>query len=107
MKITLNTKHSIGDIIKIKEKRSFSETCEICDGKKKVAIKDKTFECPNCYGQGSLIKYKTIEEEVKIHKMEIEFCQDHSNNDKIEAYCKYTFIGGEDGQGEIMERIEL
>lgn len=107
MKITLNTKHGIGDFVKIKEKRSFAETCEICDGKKKITVKDKTFECPNCYGQGSLIKYKIVEEEVKIHKMEIELCEDNSDNSKIEGYCKYTFIGGEYGQGEMMERIKL
>ncbi len=107
MKITLNTKYNIGDIIKIKENRGVSETCETCEGRKEITIKGKTFKCPNCCGEGHLLKYKTVETEVLIYKMEIEISKDHSNEDKLQGYCKYYYLGGKYGEDSITERIEL
>lgn len=34
--------------------------CEICEGLGRVVIKEKEFDCPNCYGTGKQGRYSTI-----------------------------------------------
>ena len=42
------------------EIKSFYETCNICDGKQHIIFRDRTFVCPLCHGQGSVLKESKI-----------------------------------------------
>ena len=50
----IETKFSIGD--KIVAIQCYSEDvfeeCKICDGVGKILVKEKSFQCPKCYGHG-------------------------------------------------------
>jgi RecJ-like exonuclease len=50
----INTKYSLGqEVWMVLTKRTESWiTCKTCDGKGTVTVKDKSFECPECYARG-------------------------------------------------------
>jgi predicted RNA-binding Zn-ribbon protein involved in translation (DUF1610 family) len=50
----IETKFNVGDKAVFIEYDYYPEKCNICDGKKKVTIKNEKFECPKCNGKGSI-----------------------------------------------------
>jgi len=59
----LKTKFNIGDNvigISLYSKEVFV-SCPTCDGMGEITIKDKKFECPDCYGQCGNTEYKQKE----------------------------------------------
>ena len=59
--MNLQTKFNIGD--KVATIQNFSEeifkTCSTCEGSGKIQIKDKEFDCPDCYGKGGTEEWET------------------------------------------------
>jgi len=57
----LKTKFNIGD--KVATIQNFSEevfkTCLTCEGSGKIQVKDKEFNCPDCYGNGGKEEWET------------------------------------------------
>ena len=50
----MKNKFNIKDKAVFIEYDYYPEKCNICDGKKKVTIKNEKFECPKCNGKGSI-----------------------------------------------------
>jgi hypothetical protein len=68
----MKNKFKKGDKVVFIEYDYFQEPCYICEGEKKVIIKDEEFKCPKCYGKGTILENKKwqINDEFKFSKIE-------------------------------------
>lgn len=59
----IKTKFNIGDTVAVIEccSEQIFVKCVTCDGTSKVNLKDKNFDCPDCYGHGGDTKWQDIE----------------------------------------------
>ena len=57
----IKTKFNLGDKVVgiLHYMKEIFIPCSTCDGIRMIIIKDKKFECPDCYGEGGRTEYKT------------------------------------------------
>lgn len=83
----VKTKYNIHDFVTIKHNLKKETKCPICEGEKKIIIKNHKFFCPECYGVG------TIEIEcTKIEQVQITDIYTHTRNTPYGEKTNITYV---------------
>jgi len=53
--MSIETKFHLGDIVTFGYENRLETTCLLCEGNRRVIIKDKSYPCPECGGHGFVL----------------------------------------------------
>lgn len=89
----IETKYNIDDVVdyNIVERTDYKETCHCCQGSGLIkGYDDKEYKCPNCEGNGVILKYRLTDvpmtgtiEDIEIHRYYREDCRPRDIRYKI------------------------